>query len=421
MSKKIKKKVPELRFSEFDEPLSLKYLGEILDFKNGINADKSQYGSGKKFINVLDIINNAPIYHDSIIGSVDITEKEFEKNNVVYGDILFQRSSEIREEAGQSNIYLDSNHNTTFGGFVIRGRPKVSFNPIYFNYLLKTRFIRKEITDRSGGSTRFNVGQNLLSQVPALMCNSIEEQEKIASFLEACDRKLTQLRRKHELLQTYKRGVMQKIFSQEIRFKQDDGKPFPDWQKKKLGALLDFKNGINADKSQYGSGKKFINVLDIINDAPIYHDSIIGSVEITVKEFKNNNVKYGDILFQRSSEIRQESGQSNIYLDNNQEATFGGFVIRGRPKVDFNPIYFNHLLKTSSIRKEITNRSGGSTRFNVGQDSLRQVPLLTCDSIEEQEKIANFLTAIDKKIEAISLQIEKTELFKKGLLQKMFV
>ena len=103
MKKKVKKLVPELRFSEFEEPLNLKYLGEILDFKNGINADKSQYGSGKKFINVLDIINNAPIFYNSIIGSVNIEEKEFQKNNVKYGDILFQRSSEIREEAGQSN------------------------------------------------------------------------------------------------------------------------------------------------------------------------------------------------------------------------------------------------------------------------------------------------------------------------------
>ena len=107
MKKKVKKLVPELRFSEFEEPLTLEHLGKIFDFKNGINADKSQYGSGKKFINVLDIINNAPIFYDSIIGSVNVGEKEFQKNNVKYGDILFQRSSEIREEAGQSNVYLD--------------------------------------------------------------------------------------------------------------------------------------------------------------------------------------------------------------------------------------------------------------------------------------------------------------------------
>jgi type I restriction enzyme, S subunit len=104
MSKKIKAKIPELRFSEFSGDLELKYLGEIFDFKNGINADKSQYGQGIKFINVLDIINEDPIYYDSIIGCVDITDQEFQKSDIQYGDVLFQRSSEIREEAGQSNI-----------------------------------------------------------------------------------------------------------------------------------------------------------------------------------------------------------------------------------------------------------------------------------------------------------------------------
>jgi type I restriction enzyme, S subunit len=115
MGKKLNKNVPVLRFSEFEKDIKLTYLGEILDFKNGINADKSQYGRGKKFISVLDIINDSPIYYDSIIGSVDITDKEFDNNDVQYGDILFQRSSEIREEAGQSNIYLDKNRKATFG------------------------------------------------------------------------------------------------------------------------------------------------------------------------------------------------------------------------------------------------------------------------------------------------------------------
>ncbi|RUR73159.1 restriction endonuclease subunit S [Chlorogloeopsis fritschii PCC 9212] len=206
-----------------------------------------------------------------------------------------------------------------------------------------------------------------------------------------------------------------------VRFKQSDGSPFSNWEEKKLGEVFGFKNGINADKSKYGRGKKFINVLDIINDAPIYHDSIIGSVEITEQEFENNDVKYGDILFQRSSEIREEAGQSNVYLDRNKKATFGGFVIRGRPKISFNPVYFHNLLKTEAVRKEITNRSGGSTRFNVGQDSLSEVPIVFCRSIEEQGKIANFLTAIDQKIEAISHYIDCNEQFKKGLLQKMFV
>ena len=145
--------VPTLRFPEFDGDWESKTLGEFFTFKNGVNADKSAYGTGRKFINVLDIISEAPITSDNIIGSVEISDREFEKNEVRYGDILFQRSSETREEVGQSNVYVDHENTATFGGFVIRGRPGTTIEPEYFHNLLKTWRVRKDMTARSGGST----------------------------------------------------------------------------------------------------------------------------------------------------------------------------------------------------------------------------------------------------------------------------
>ena len=99
-----------------------------MEFKNGINASKEQYGKGVKFINVLDILNNDFITHDKIIGSVDVENEIFEKYPVNYGDILFQRSSETREEVGSASVYLDKEHTATFGGFVIRGKKLENMN-----------------------------------------------------------------------------------------------------------------------------------------------------------------------------------------------------------------------------------------------------------------------------------------------------
>src|SRR5690606_35717309 len=98
-----------------------KKLGELLEFKNGINASRGQYGKGIKFINVLDILRDEAINYDNIIGSVDIDEAVFQKSSVAFGDILFQRSSETQEEVGTANVYLDKKRTATFGGFVIRG------------------------------------------------------------------------------------------------------------------------------------------------------------------------------------------------------------------------------------------------------------------------------------------------------------
>uniref|UniRef100_UPI0025856FEC restriction endonuclease subunit S n=1 Tax=Algoriphagus sp. TaxID=1872435 RepID=UPI0025856FEC len=177
-----KRNVPKLRFPEFLEGWNEKNLGELLEFKNGYNAPKESYGSGEKFINVLDIIQNTTITHDKILGSVELSKLEFEKYKVEYGDILFQRSSETREEVGQANVYLDKLRPATFGGFVIRGKKIGDFVPSFMNYLLRTPQSRNEITSKSGGSTRYNVGQETLSQVPVIL-PSLPEQQKIAEFL----------------------------------------------------------------------------------------------------------------------------------------------------------------------------------------------------------------------------------------------
>jgi type I restriction enzyme S subunit len=228
---------PEMRFPSYIDNWNLIKLGALLTFKNGLNSDKEKYGSGIKFINVLDIINNSYITYEKIIGKVEVTETEFRKNEVVYGDILFQRSSETREDVGVANVYLDKNNSAVFGGFVIRGHKKQEYHPMFMNYLLKTDFTRKEITSRSGGSTRYNIGQDVLSDVDVIL-PSLPEQQKIASFLSAVDKKIELLTRKKGLLQEYKKGVMQKIFSREIRFKDDDGNPFPDWEEKRLGEVV---------------------------------------------------------------------------------------------------------------------------------------------------------------------------------------
>ncbi|MFT3990163.1 MAG: restriction endonuclease subunit S [Luteolibacter sp.] len=248
--------VPELRFPDFDAEWGERSMGELLSFKNGYNAQAAQYGSGKKFINVLDIIENDFITHDRIIGLVQIPAKDFEKNEVKYGDILFQRSSETREEVGQANVYLDREKSATFGGFVIRGTPLVEFVPVFFNSVLKTGKVRKDTTSRSGGSTRYNIGQESLEQVIVNLAPTLPEQQKIADFLTAVDGRIAQLSQKKALLEAYKKGVMQQLFSQTLRFQDNHGNHFPDWEEKTLGEITKWTSGGTPakDKPEYWEG-----------------------------------------------------------------------------------------------------------------------------------------------------------------------
>ncbi|WP_407532935.1 restriction endonuclease subunit S [Elizabethkingia anophelis] len=205
--------VPNLRFPEFTEEWETKKLGEILEFKNGINATKEQYGSGYKFINVLDILNNEFITHDKIIGSVNVNEEIIDKFPVNYGDILFQRSSETREEVGTTSVYLDKDKTATFGGFVIRGKKNGEYEPIFLNKSLKTDLVRNQITSKSGGSTRYNIGQEILASV-TLYFPSLNEQTKIASFLSLIDSRIQTQNKIIEELKLLKNTIRYQLYEQ---------------------------------------------------------------------------------------------------------------------------------------------------------------------------------------------------------------
>ena len=419
---KTKPRVPELRFPEFAGEWEEKRLGELMTFKNGVNADKSMYGSGYKFINVLDIIAGHPITHDSIIGRVEITEKEFAKNEVAYGDILFQRSSEVREETGQSNVYLDRDNSATFGGFVIRGKPIAEFDPCYFNELLKTASARKDITSRSGGSTRYNIGQESLSAVLVSVAPSLPEQEKIAGFLGAVDGKLGVLRDKHKRLERFKRGLMQKLFSRTLRFTRPDGTPYPDWEEKRLGDITNEKlsNGVFNDPAKVGSGYRLINVKDMYSEATI-DPSNLSRIAIDESEFLSNKAEWGDVFFTRSSLVKEGIAHSNVLLSRAGDVTFDGHLIRLKPDLSIIvPKFLYYCLGADAMRRQFVARGKTGTMTTIGQADFISVRI-EIPHPEEQQKIADALSALDAKIAAVSDKITRLENFKRGLLQKMFV
>jgi len=400
--------VPELRFPEFSGEWLQDSLGGFFTFKNGVNADKSAYGKGHKFINVLDIISDHPITSENIIGSVTITDKEFEKNKVVYGDILFQRSSETREEVGQSNVYLDRDNPATFGGFVIRGHPRKDFNSEYFHSLLKTMKVRKDMTSRSGGSTRYNVGQESLSQTSVNLAPTLPEQQKIASFLSSVDLKIAQIGKKKALLEQYKKGMMQKLFSQELRFKDAQGNDFPDWEEKRLGEVTtSFSGGTPSSSNRaYYSG-----------DIPFIGSGNIGANSVNqfiTKDALSNSsakmVKKGDMLYALYGATSGEVAISKINGAINQAI----LCVRSNEVLE----YLFHYLLFKKGRILATFLQGGQ-----GNLSAQIIKALKVDlpSKPEQQKNADFLSSIDRKIDLVSTELTRAQTFKKGLLQQMFI
>ena len=207
----------------------------------------------------------------------------------------------------------------------------------------------------------------------------------------------------------------EKLLVPKLRFKEFKN----EWNEITLKKLLSFKNGINGDKDSYGYGIKYISVGDILNNTYITYDKIKGLIDINDKTLKENSVEYGDMVFQRSSETFNDIGQANVYLDKKQIATFGGFVIRGKKIGNYNPLFFNYLLKSPCNRKKVIVKGAGAQHYNISQEELEKIKVnFTVE--KEQVKIANLFYSLDKKIELQQRKIEALKIYKTGVCQKLF-
>ena len=195
-----------------------------------------------------------------------------------------------------------------------------------------------------------------------------------------------------------------------MRFPEFQG----EWEKHGLSEYLDFKNGLNPDSKRFGKGIKFISVMDILNNPVITYDCIRASVQATDAEISSFSVENGDILFQRSSETLEDVGRANVYIDD-KVAVFGGFVIRGKKKANYNPLFFRYLLSSPYARKRIIPMGAGAQHFNIGQEGLSKV-LLNFPSIEEQTKIASLLHLLDERIATQSKLIEDLKKLKSAII-----
>ena len=153
--------------------------------------------------------------------------------------------------------------------------------------------------------------------------------------------------------------------------------------------------------------------MDILNNPVITYDCIRASVQATDAEISSFSVENGDILFQRSSETLEDVGRANVYIDD-KVAVFGGFVIRGKKKANYDPLFFRYLLSSPYARKRIIPMGAGAQHFNIGQEGLSKVSL-NFPSIEEQTKIASLLHLLDERIATQSKLIEELESLIKGL------
>ena len=427
MSKKVNKNVPELRFKEFKEKLSNTIFKKVVlsnQYGPRFNADDYDIDGNIKTIRGTDISLDGEIKYSQVpIAKLDF---DFIKNHILKdGDLVMITTA----DCGLTGVFSKQEFVYIPSAYAVKITLNEMGNPEYFKYFFQTNHAKSEVKSFIRKATVANLPCSDILRIK-LYRPTIQEQEKIASFFWAVDTRISQLRRKHELLQTYKRGVMQKIFSQQIRFKCNDGQPFRDWQDKKLNNLFKWvrTNSLSRDALSFESGTiQNIHYGDIHKKFKSQFLLSKEEVPYIVDEFFASNIdledfcKIGDLVIADASEDYADIGKAIEIIEVEPNKLVAGLhCFIARPKGAIIVGYSGYLFKSENIRKQIKKIAQGISVLGISKTNLEHLNVpLPCT--EEQAKIADFLTAIDKKIEAVAKQIDLTEQFKKGLLQKMFV
>ena len=279
-----------------------------------------------------------------------------------------------------------------------------SFLEYYFKTTKWHKFMKLN-GDSGARSDRFTIKQSLFVKMPIVL-PSEQEQEKIGGFFSKLDRQIELEEEKLELLEQQKRGYMQKIFLQELRFKTKDNVYYSEWQLHKLGEIFKYSQGqqISVDKQfsvKNNRMKRFIRIVDITeNPEPRF----------VLYESETGLINKDDLFMIRY-------GRPGI-VSIGFEGIIANNLFKLIPKIKISTIYFYYLLTYNYYRINLLTNQSTMPALNFKSLDLLKIKI---PSYEEQTKIADFLSKLEKLIEKQSAKVELLKQRKQGLLQKMFV
>lgn len=289
-------------------------------------------------------------------------------------------------------------------------------DPMYLMMFLLSHKGQKQIDSFQAGGNRegLNYDQIRSFWIPL---PPLPEQQRIARILGTWDKAIGLLQEQIAAKELRLRGLIDKLVSGQ-RHGAKDGKLPKGWRWVRLGEVFEFRNGYNTSKEFYGAGVPFVNVLDVITHRKLTPARIKGKVRIPDAAWAVNDVRSGDLLFNRTSELTEEVGLGSVYVGNDV-VTFGGFVIRGRPlRPVFDNDFLAYAIRHAGLRRQITSMGSGAIRSNIGQSDLMNVRMIL-PSNEDQRSIGRSLTVMDDEINHMRSQYEQLHQQKKGLMQEL--
>jgi type I restriction enzyme S subunit len=400
--------VPKLRFPGFEDGWSRKQVGQVAKLQSGYAFKSENFqAEGIPVVRISNISAKTGIV--DLTGAAHHPEISINsKFTVADGDILIALSGATTGKAcvfrSENKAYLNQRV----------GLLRLVDNRNSYQFL-QTRIFSKDFEDQLDRVLVAGAQPNIASKdIEGFSFGfpTLPEQRKIASFLGAVDTKITQLAQKQYLLEDYKKGCMQQLFSQKIRFKDDEGKDFPDWEEKRLGDVVVLSAGTSKSKYISASGDRLIVDMGSVTSS--------GQLMCTKRtQFDGDLLDVGDLVMPKD-----DIGGGNIIgkvglIDKSKSYVLGDHVYRLQVTGQ-NSMFLAYLINSHSINKSLRRKANGTAQLGLARASvLKQLVLLPHPA--EQRKIADFLSALDRKIDLVGKELEQAKTFKKCLLQQMFV
>lgn len=377
-------------------------LDKLVDFQNGINAGKEKFGQGIKIISVSDILREEPIVYDNIKESIDITNEQLDRYSVVYGDILFQRSSENIEDAGKANVYLDKKCIATFGGFVIRGKRKADYNPIVVNEILRMEYVRKQEMKLAAGAQHINIGQDSLKKVWIAMPDEIQQRyvEEISKIYFNKEKLMKEL---IEAKRAKKKYIAQLLFSGKKRILGFNSQ----WRKTKMSCVL-------VERKEYSKKGLMYSHVSLTKEGIIPKGDRYDRDYLVKGEEKEYKITYFNDICYNPANLKFGVICRNTYGNAIFSPIYVTFEINKGYDIEFISQYVTRWDFINAVRKY--EEGTVYERMAVKPEDFLKLEI-TLPDIEEQRVIAKILKTADKEIELLEQKLDLIKQEKKAVMQ----
>jgi len=405
-SEKRTQKVPALRYAGFNEPWRPHLLGNVGESRGGLTytPDDVVDKGGTLVLRSSNIQDGQIAFDDCVYVNCEVPNKSIVKE----GDILLCVRNGSRKLIGKSLLITKEHEGHAFGAFMSVYRPECGG---FVAELMNTHKFYRQVHEHLGATINQITNASLNSF--RFYFPSIPEQKKIAAFLGAVDRKIQQLKRKQALLEQYRKGVVQQLFSQELRFKREDGGEFPDWEERVLSDFL----------------------VPTLREVPVPSTPYlsIGIRSHGKGTFQKPNTEPASTVMESLFLVRPQDFIVNITFAWEGAVAIvpdvddGGLVSHRFPTYTFErsmaiPDFFRYVIVQPRFKHMLEMISpGGAGRNRVMSKMKLLDESVMLPSVEEQSRIAGFLMALDAKVAGVAQAVAAAQKWKKGLLQQMFV